>query len=136
MPIPNLIHPVPILIQQIDTAETLYDDELREPVQQSVRGATVTVDGQVKWGLDQSVDSERRGAQEDSDGYVLFRYVDLQAQGVTLKHEDRFIKLGTLDVDVYVTSLRPEGHYSDTGGPTLVKAFFADRQPSRQTRGA
>lgn len=136
MPIPNLIHPVPIRIQQIDSGETVYDDDLREPVQQSTRSAIVVVDGQVRWGLDKSYRSERRGAQEDSDGYVLFRYVDLEAKGITLNREDRFLKLGTLDVDVYITSLRPEGHYDDVGGPTLVKAFFADRQPSRQTRGA
>jgi len=135
MPIPNLIHPVPVEIRQIDESETIYDDDMREPVQQSVRASTVTVPGQVKWGMDQNLQTRLRGAEEGSDGYVLFRYVDLAAQGITLAREDRFVKLGNVDVDVYVKALRPEGHYSDQGGPTLVKAFFADRQPSRQTKG-
>lgn len=135
MAIPNLIHPVPIVIRQIDESETIYDDDMREPVQQTVRGASVTVNGQVKWGMEKSFTSTARGAEEGSDGYVLFRYVDLAAAGITLKREDRFLKLGNVDVDVYVKALRPEGHYSDQGGPTLVKAFFADRQPSRQTEG-
>jgi len=135
MAIPNLLHPVPVQISQTDESETIYDDDMREPVQQCVRGSTVTVYGQVKWGMDQKYNSRRQGVEEDSDGYVLFRYVDLNAAGITIKREDRFLKLGNIDVDVYVTGLRPEGHYSDQGGPTLVKAYFSDRQPSRQTKG-
>ncbi len=133
--IPSLIHPVPISIQQLNRAATLYDDDMREPVQQSVRAATTIVSGQVKWGMDERFQSDRGGPIENSDGYVLFRLVDLTAVSITIKREDRFIRLGTIDVDVYVTGLRYEGHYDDVGGPTLVKAFFADRQPSRQTRG-
>ncbi len=138
MPIPNLIHPVPVSIQVIDRSNTIVDDDMREPVQQSARGATTVVGGQVKWGMDQGFGSERKGPAEDSDGYVLFRLVDLAAEAppVVIKRDDRFIRLGTVDVDVYVTALRYEGHYPDQGGPTLVKAFFKDRQPSRATRGA
>jgi len=136
MPIPNLIHPVPITIQTLDQANTIYDDDMREVVQQSVRAANVVVPGQVKWGLDQSFQSRREGPKEDSDGYVLFRLVDLNAAGVEVKRETRLIRLGTIDTDVYVTALQYQGHYPDQGGPTLVKAFFKDRQPARQTKGA
>lgn len=134
--IPNLIHPVPIKIQSLDRSNTLYDDDMREPVQQAVRGSTVTVDGQVRWTNDQAGVSRRRGTEESSDGYVLFRYIDLTAKSVTLKREDRFIKLGTIDTDVYVTKVEPLGHYPDQSGPTLIKAYFADAQPSRQTKGS
>ncbi len=137
MVLPNLLHPVPISIQVITPSATIMDEDMREPVQQSARAATVVVDGQVKWGLDQAFTSMRRGPAEESDGYVLFRLVDLAAvtPPVTIKREDRFIRLGNIDVDVYVTALRYEGHYTDQGGATLVKAFFKDRQPSRATRG-
>jgi len=133
--IPNLLHPVPISIQSLDRTNTIYDDDMREPVQQETNVATVIVPGQVKWGKDQAFVPSSIGAQEDSDGYVLFRFVDLAAAGVTLKREDRFIALGTYITDVYVVSLQPCGHYPDQGGPTLIKAFFSDRQPSRQSRG-
>lgn len=138
MPIPNLIHPVPVSIQVLDRTETFYDDDFREPVQQAARASTVIVSGQIKWGVDEEKGSQRGGVVEGSDGYVLFRLVDLAAATppVTIKREDRFLRLGTVDVDVYVTALRYEGHYDDVGGPTLVKAFFQDRQPARQTRGA
>ena len=76
--------------------------------------------------------ASRAGAIQDASGYVLFRYVDLEAKSVVLKQNDRFLKLGKLDADVYVTALRPNGHYTDQGGATMVKAFFKDRQPSRQ----
>ena len=134
--IPRLIHPVNIQIQVLDRSSTFYDDEMREPIQQSVRGSTVTVPGQVKWGSDQAGISRREGTEESSDGYVLFRLVDLAANGVTLKREDRFIKLGTIETDVYVQRLEYTGHYSDQGGPTMVKAHFVDAQPSRQTKGS
>ena len=113
------------------------DDDMREPVQQSARGGSVVVPGQIKWGLDRAFNSQRSGPAEDSDGYVLFRLVDLAAATppITIARDDRFLRLGTIDVDVYVTSLRYEGHYTDQGGPTLVKAFFRDRQPSRNQRG-
>jgi hypothetical protein len=131
MPIPNLIHPLSIQIQKQDTDETDYDDDFREPVQQTKRASTVTVDGQVKWGSHKSYSSNRRGPQESSDGYILFRYVDLNDAGITLEREDKIIKIGNLDVNVYINSLLPEGHYPDQGGYTLVKAFFVDRQPAR-----
>lgn len=142
MPIPNLLHPVPVSIQQIDKTDqdvsggdgTWFDHDFREPVQQvadAVAGV-VQVPGQVKWGMDEKLMATLSGALAEADGYVLFRYVDLEANSITLKQNDRFTKLGKIDVDVYIIGLRPEGHYTDVGGATLVKAFFKDRQPSRQ----
>lgn len=135
MALPRLIHPVPVSIQQLDRSATYYDDDMDEPIQQAARASTVVVDGQLKWSLDEKQQTQIGGTSERSDGYVLFRLVDLTAASITIKREDRFTRLGTVDVDVYVTALRYEGHYPDQGGPSLVKAFFADRQPQRQTRG-
>jgi hypothetical protein len=130
--IPNLIHPVPISIQQLDLTNSIQDEDMREPVQQNERSTTKIVNGQVKWTDLKKLSSSREGVIENSTGYVLFRYVDLESESITLKREDRIIKIGTLDVDVYIVSLVPLGHYSTQGGPTMVKAMFDDRQPSRQ----
>jgi hypothetical protein len=135
MTIPNLLHPVPIYIQQIDTDNTLYDDEFREFIGQETLTEAVMVPGQVKQTFDYSVKSARRGRKEDSSGYILFRYVDLNAAGITLALNDRISKIGTIDTDVYINVLEPEGHYEAIGGPTVVKAYFTDKQPVRQTRG-
>lgn len=143
-PVPNLIHPVPVLIEQIDKRDqetssgdgTWFDDDFREPVQQVTHGTPglppISCPGQVKWGMDEELRATLSGALAESDGYVLFRYVDLEARSLALQQNDRFTKLGTLDSDVYIVGFRPEGHYEDVGGPTLVKAFFKSRQPSRQ----
>jgi len=129
---PNLIHPVPITIQQLVKDETLYDEDYREPVQQSVRTQSIEVPGQVRYGSSQELGVTTSGPKEGEAGYVLFRYRDLAAASVTLQQNDRFTKIGNEIVDVYVTRTQPIGHYPSAGGATLVKAFFTDRQPSRQ----
>lgn len=135
MTVPNLLHPVPVVIQQLDMAATTQDPDYREPIQQASRKIKTTVPGQVKWEGDKELTFNKGGVQQKADGYVLFRYVDLEAASITLRDNDRFTKIGNLDTDVYVMKLLPNSHYEDQGGATLVKAFFADRQPSRQGRG-
>lgn len=129
---PRLLHPVPVIVETLERASTIYDPDFREPVQNVVRGAPVTCPGQVKWGLDQALESSRSGPKEEADGYALFKLADLAALGVTLKREDRFTSLGGIAADVYVVALRYEGHYPHQGGPALVKAFFKDRHTSTE----
>lgn len=134
MPIPRLIHPVNVRIAQISKAATVYDNDAREPVQQARRAAIKAVQGQVLWGTAKGLEVVRGGAGESADGYVLFRLVDLRAKSITLQQNDRIVQMGTVETDVYIIKLRYEGHYPDQSGPTLVKAFFADRQPSKQPK--
>lgn len=135
MPVPNLTHPVPCWIQSLDRGETFFDEDLREPIQSEVHGPTIICPGQVMWVMDQKMSLSNSGVDEDSDGYVLFRFIDLNAKGIVLKREDRFIRLGKQDVDVYVIGLQPIAHYPDQGGATMIKAFFRDKNASRQNKG-
>lgn len=130
---PRLIHPVPIIIQRLDKSNTFYDDDYREPVQQSARYTNITIQGQPRWGGKDVATFTRGGLVEQSTGYVLFRYLDLEAASITINVNDRFIKIGLQEVDVYVVRLIPQGHYN--GRAKLVKAYFADRQPARQRIG-
>ena len=130
--IPNLIHPVPITIRQLSKSNTLMDEDFREPIQQAIHSSDKTLLGQISWNAENAMDFTTGGVQESSDGYVLFRYVDLEAVGVTLHNNDRIIKLGNIDVDLYIVRMKPCGHYPDASGATMVKAYFVDRQPSRQ----
>lgn len=136
MALPNLLHPVPITIQRMDASETIVDPAFRETVQQAIRHPDVIVQGQVKWGQDRSLFASKGGPTEDSDGYVLFRYFDLTLLSIEINRGDRFTKLGRIETDVYVVKLEPMGHWGDQGGATLVRAYFKDRQPGRQNRGA
>lgn len=135
MPIPRLIHPVPVTIEQIDKSATIYDEDAREPIQFAARPVKKTLNGQVKWQSQFSESNTRAGTIEGASGYVLFRQIDLTAKAIVLQLEDRLSRIGTRDTDVYITNLRPVGHYPDQGGHTMIKAFFDDRQPSKQTRG-
>ena len=135
MTLPNLLHPVPITIQQRDIAVTKYDDDFREPIQKVSRTISKIIPGQVKWGIEDSLNLTKGGIQEKSNGYILFRYVDLAASKVVLQLGDRFANIGGLIVDLYITGFQPIGHYPSAGGPTLLKVFFADRQPSKQGHG-
>lgn len=135
MPLPRLLHPINVTVQQIDRAATIYDEETREPVQVVERKVDKIVPGQILWGKEKALAATAGGAEEQSEGYVLFRYIDLSAQSITLQQNDRIVKMGHLDTDVYVVKLQPMGHYADQNGPALVRAYFASRQPSRQGQG-
>ncbi len=129
MPVPRLLHPVPIDVLSIDDANTIQDDNHREPVQQSVTTPTLGVPGQVeRYGEEMEIDLG--GRKVKSTGYVLFRYLDLTARSLTLKFNSRFTKLGNETVLVFVVGFKPVAHYPDQGGATMVKAFFNDRQPA------
>lgn len=137
--LPRLLHPFPTQIQTAEPATVSQDEGYREPVQTIGRSETFTIAAQWKWFSDRELALNRSGAEESSDGYVLLRYTDLRALGKEVKRGDRIIGYGTgaaaVKTDLYVVKLRHEGHYPDQGGPALVKAFFADRQPAHQTRG-
>lgn len=136
MPTPNLIHPVVVEIAQSDTSSTLYDDEAREPIGQVARSTAVELPGQVSYGSSRELSYELGGRRENERGYVLFRQVDLDAKSVTLQPNDRITKIGQVEHDSYITRLEPKGHYPDQAGATLVRAYFADRAPSKQRRAS
>lgn len=139
MVLPNLLHPIPTEIQQKNPALVSQDEGYREPVQTIGRGTTYTVQGQWKWFSDRELTMQKSGAGEASDGYVLLRNIDLAVIGKKIGRGDRIVGYGAgvnrVDLDVEIVKLRYEGHYPDQVGPALVKAFFSDRQPARQTRG-
>ena len=135
MPVPTLIHPVPVKLRQISRSTTFYDDDAREPIQHATRLATKTIQGQVSWKSQFDIGHNKAGTVLNASGYVLFRKIDLDAQSIVLQDNDRIIQIGTRDTDVYINKLVPTGHYPDIGGHTMIKAFFADRAPSKQTRG-
>jgi len=132
MVLPNLLHPIPIQVSQLDTSGTLYDDEAREPIQQATRSSVVTIPGQVKYGSSREASFHLGGLRENERGYVLFRQVDLDAQSVTLKINDRIVKIGQITQSADITRIEPMGHYPDQNGASLIRVYFSDRAPSKQ----
>ena len=128
---PRLLHPVPVLLEQIDTSTTLYDEDAREPIQQAAHKTVVELSGQVKYGSSKEQSYELGGIRENERGYVLFRTVDLEAKSVTLQLNDRITKIGNVTHDSYIVRLEPAMHYPAHGN-TGLKAYFSDRAPSKQ----
>ena len=127
---PNLIHPVNVQIEQGDKANTKFDENAREPVRKMTLISAITLSAQVKWKNTDNPQPEFQGVTEDSNGYLLFRFFDLTKAGVTLARGDKIIKIARATYELFITQLIPAGHYPDQNGPSLLKAFFADRNPT------
>lgn len=123
---PNLLHPVDVVVEQIDRGATVYDDDAREPIQAASRKVQVTLPGQPKWGASNRLEATAGGPVDNAQGYVLFRSIDLEAAGVALGNNDRLLFQGR---EVYIVRLQPMGHYN--GQAKLVRAWFADREPAK-----
>ena len=136
----RLLHPTAVEVEKLQRTVAPMDPDYREPTQQAVRGPRITCPGQVQWGMDERLRATLTGAEQESEGYILFRRRDLRAVGlIEIEQGDRFTSLGSgpnkVDVDLYVVGLRYQVHYPDSRGAQMVKAFFKDRFPSKQNRG-
>jgi hypothetical protein len=129
MPVPNLIHPINVTVMAIHKAATRYDDDAREPVRSVTRRTPLVVPAQVSYQIPRP-DLLPIGVSEKASGYMLFRRVDLLARGYAPARGDKFSKVGHETADLYVLHVEPLGHYQDQNGSTLVRAYFADRQPA------
>lgn len=138
MPLPNLIHPVPVYIRQIDrTFTAVQDANLHEPIGQARRfQKPKKLRAQVRIQDTDAPNSSEGGVVEGSNGYLLFLTRDLKRERVTIQRGDRVVQIGDGDdareTDYYLTKMQWRGHYPNHKGPTMLKAFFRDRKPSRQ----
>lgn len=134
MPLPNLIHPINCTLQVLDTANTIFDPDAREPLQASERLADVIVQGQPRWVSQKQLEAAGFGPSDAVRGYVLFRFIDLTnaIPPIALKINDRITLQGSLADEVYIVRLEPTAHYPDQGGASMVKAWFTDRQPAKE----
>jgi len=154
MPHPNLIHPVKVVIQQLDRDNTLYDDQAREPVRQAIRkgsapntGNEITIKAQISFyfagaKLDYP-EWLREGVLERTVGYLAVRFVDMEKLGLVtydadgyfdelgIKRGDRITRLGHRKVNLYVTGFKDFAHYPKLK-QTLIQINFDDRHPSAQ----
>lgn len=133
--VPELIEPVKVLIQPINKTATTYSSGVsgRREIQNYVaRKSTVTLDAQVVFGdTNQRPNFTQLGVDEQVKGYLVLRYKDLQDAATTLQRGDKIIKLGQLDVEYFLLHSKgdPAAHFSSIGGFTLVRMFFADKEP-------
>jgi hypothetical protein len=131
MPLPRLIHPIKITISQWDVNNTVFDDDMKEPIGRSARSESIILDGQPKWTEKDAVTYSYGGVDLKSTGYVLFRYVDMNSKSWIPKRQDRITQIGHLPTELYVVSSKPVGHYPDQNGASLIKVYFSDMNPGK-----
>lgn len=132
MPEPNLIHPVDIVLEQRDLSNTLFDEDTREPIRQVERVTQTTIQGQVLWDFHEDPKVTSAGLELGERGYILVKLADMSVLGITLKQGDRIVSVGGVTVDLYVSRLRPMGHYPGLGA-TIMRAYFIDRGSTHTT---
>ncbi len=110
MVFPILMNLVNIEISQLKILETFVDDDFREPISRKIRGSTILVKGQVNFGSKSFEERSitRTGDMEPTDGHLVFRKIDLDGLGVTIRKGDRVTKIAGLPTTLIVREVRPE----------------------------
>ena len=123
---PRLIHPVNVVIQQIDRTATNWDPDFKEPIDEEdvAYQDPVTLKGQVNYMSFEQMVSAPASWVKDSIGRIVFRKKDLTAAGITLDLMDKIISIDGEDVTLFILEARPQGHYQHS---TLIFAFFGEK---------
>lgn len=130
---PPLIEPIDVVIAQIDKTNTRYSGGVsgrRESKNFTIFKTPVTIPAQVVFGnKDQETNFSGLGADEQVAGYLVVRFIDLQALGVDLKRGDKITSLSDEDLFLLHSSNKPAAQFSSLGTFTLARVFFGDRNP-------
>lgn len=121
--IPRLIHPVVVVVEQIDPASQTIDSVFQQPVGVPAK-LTRTLRGQVTTKRAQSLQMNSGGAEgtANSDGHVVFEKAALEAASVTLHAGDVIVAEGGVTVRHRITRVEPHGTYA--GVHHLLLAYF------------
>lgn len=121
--IPRLVHPVVVVVEQIDPASQTIDPVFQQPVGVPPK-LTRTLRGQVSTKRAQALQMNPGGAESttNSDGHVVFEKAALEAASVTLHAGDVIVSEGGVAVRHRITRIEPHGTYN--GVHHLLIAYF------------
>lgn len=110
---PRLIHPVEVVIEQVDADATVVDPDFEQPVGAVVR-EPVTLHAQQRLTRGNVLRQGAAGADPLSNavGHLVFEIDALTAAGVTLRVGDRITRIGTEALDYRVLALEDRAPYS------------------------
>ena len=128
---PRLIHPVRVILDQIDKGSTAFNENAREPVRE-VKRKRLEIQAQIKWDSMDDPEARRAGIGLNQSGYFLVQLEDVVEQGIEFHRGDKVVQIGPMVFeDLFVTGFQPMGHYQQ--GATLLKVMFRNRDEQRQT---
>ncbi|MFA5122971.1 hypothetical protein [Zavarzinia sp.] len=127
MPLPNLIHPVEIVLSRKDNAATVFDPHAREPVREVARQADLRIDAQVSYNP-RGPEYDQIGPAEKVTGYLLMLQEDLADRSYIPKRGDRITSVEGEVTSLWITHVFNAGHYPGHGA-TMRRAYFTDRRP-------
>jgi hypothetical protein len=110
---PRLIHPVEVVIAQVDPGATVVDADFEQPVGEVVR-EPVTLRAQQRLTRGNMLRQGAAGADPLSNavGHLVFEVDALHAAGVTLHVGDRITRIGGVEVDHRVLALEDRAPYA------------------------
>jgi hypothetical protein len=140
MTIPSLIHKVAVVIGRFTSDGGVMDQRSKQFVGGTPRNLLFSLDAQPDWRKTDVQSPAPGGSTIESDGYLLFRYVDLIMVGLVSDTNPnpqillgmKLITLGRrTNLNYYIIRVEDTGHYDES---ELVKAWLADRSPGSPPR--
>ena len=127
---PNLVHPIWVTVDKIDKTQTVYDTDAREPIRSAAHPVTVRIQAQHQPSGARALEVFPQGASDNVTGYILVQRADLTRLSWEPKRGDRITQIGIQVMSNYVVGTQPAAHYPDQSGYSLLRVFYADRNPS------
>lgn len=121
--IPRLIHPVPVVVRQVNAEATVIDPVFEQPVG-AVAHREYRLSGQVSTARGDNVSMTRAGRSDVSTaaGHIVFELAALARAGVELHQGDMIVSVGGAEVAYRI--LRLEQHAVYAGRAWHLWAFF------------
>lgn len=129
MVMPRLLHPVAVVIEKSDKANSFYDADRREPIR-SVKRIVVNIQAQVRYRRLGEPDPKPEGLTEDVDGWLTVTQYDLDGLAYLPAMDDKIVTIGAETTELYILQPERQAYYSDQGGNTLRRLYFRHKRPS------
>lgn len=104
---PKLIHPIDVVLKNVDKSGTTYDDDFDEPSGDVVYGTAFTISGQVRLNKFNRFEGNITGFEYKGDGYVLVT----KADATKIEINAMITTIDGESVEYYVLEKAPSAHY-------------------------
>lgn len=125
---PRLQNTLIVVIKQKLPAQTLMDDNAREPIKKVKRSEALNLRAQVvrsKFFSERFQEGGQGGPTDENRGYMIFDLSELATAGVTLQRGDKITSIGGVAMSAYLSKREHFGVHQ--GRSTLEVWDYEDR---------